>query len=161
MSEENKAVEEEIKNIVQEMVDKMGFPAEVEMEKVSSEEGQETIICNIKTEESNFLIGQYGVNLQSLQHIARLLVRKKIDDKVNFTVDVNSYRQEKNNSLEKMAREAAEQALRETRAIMMRPMSSYERRVVHMELSKNSQVKTESIGEGEDRKVVVKPADMV
>lgn len=161
MSEQNKSVEEEIKNIVQEMVDKMGFPAEVAVEKTSSEEEQETIICNIKTEESSFLIGQYGVNLQSLQHVARLLVRKKIDDRVNFTVDVNSYRQEKNNSLEKMAREAAEQALREKRAIMMRPMSSYERRVVHMELSKNSQVKTESISEGEERKVVVKPAELM
>ena len=161
MPEENKAIEEEIKNIVQDMVYKMGFSAEVAVEKISSEEGQESIVCNIKTEESNFLIGQYGVNLQSLQHIARLLVRKKIDDKVNFTVDVNSYRQEKNSSIEKMAREAAEQALRETRAIMMRPMSSYERRIVHMEISKNSQVKTESVGEGEERKVVVKPAELL
>lgn len=161
MSEENKAAEQEIKEIVQEVVNKMGFKAEVEIEKTSSEEGQETITCNIKTEESNFLIGQYGVNLQSLQHIARLLVRKKIDEKVNFIVDVNSYRQEKNVSLEKIAREAAEQALREKRAIVMRPMSSYERRIVHMELSKNSQVKTESIGEGEERKVMVKPADLV
>lgn len=153
--------EEVIKKTVQELVAKMGFSAEVEVSKTSGEDMAEMITCNIRTEESNFLIGQYGVNLQSLQHIARLLVRKKSDELANFIVDVNSYRQEKNSSIEKMAREAAEQALREKRAVVMRPMSSYERRIVHMEMAKNEQVKTESIGEGENRRVVVKPAETV
>jgi len=152
--------EDVIKTTVQELVEKMGFKSEVEVKSAAGEE-QATVICNIITEESSFLIGQYGVNLQSLQHIARLVVRKKIEDRVNFVVDVNSYRQEKNDSLEKMARDAAEQALRERRAIMMRPMSAYERRIVHMELARNTQVATESMGEGEERKVVVKPADLI
>ena len=43
----------------------------------------------------------------------------------------------------------------------MKPMSTYERRIVHMELSKNPQVFTESVGEGEERKIVVKPKDSV
>jgi len=43
----------------------------------------------------------------------------------------------------------------------MRPMSPYERRIVHMELAKNESVKTESIGDGEDRRVVIKPADLI
>lgn len=152
--------EEIIKDTVKEIVAKMGIDSEVEIKK-EEREGKITIVCNIKTEDSSFLIGQYGVNLQSLQHIARLLVRKRTDEKVNFIVDVNSYRQEKNDSIEKFAQEMAEQALREKRAVVLRPMSPYERRIVHMELSKNSQVKTESIGEGEDRKVVIKPADLV
>jgi spoIIIJ-associated protein len=160
-TQEKSGLEESIKKTVQEMLEKMGFPAEIEIEKTSLEEGRETIVCNIKTEESNFLIGQYGVNLQSLQHIARLLARKKIDERVNFIVDVNFYRQEKNSSIERMAREMAEEAIQERRAIVMRPMSPYERRIVHMELCKNAQVKTESIGEGEDRKVVIKPVDLI
>ncbi len=145
---------------VKELVKKMGFGCDVEIKEQGSESG-EIIICNVKTADSNFLIGQYGVNLQALQHIARLLVRKKTEEKTNFTVDVNSYREEKNASIEKMAEDLAGQVIREKRAIVMRPMSPYERRLVHLVLSKNSQIKTESIGEGEERKVVIKPAGAI
>jgi spoIIIJ-associated protein len=151
-----------IKETVQELVGKMGFVVEVQIEEAKSAgEEAETIVCNIKTEESNFLIGQYGVNLQSLQHIARLLARKKTEERFNFIVDVNSYRQEKNGSIGKMAREMAEQALQERRAVVLRPMTPYERRIVHLELANNSDIKTESIGEGEERRVVIKPADLI
>jgi spoIIIJ-associated protein len=149
------------KSIIQELMEQMGFAAELEIEK-STQDNQENVICNIKVaEDSNLLIGQYGVNLQSLQHIARLLVRKKIEDKFNFILDINSYRQEKNQSVVEQAQSAAEQALIEGRAIIMKPMTSYERRIVHMELAKNDKVKTESIGEGEERKVIVKPANII
>lgn len=149
-----------IKKTVEELVGKMGFGCEVEIKEPDSKSA-DTIICNIKTADSNFLIGQYGVNLQSLQHIARLLARKKTEERINFTVDVNSYREEKNSSIEKMAEDMAGQAVREKRAMIMRPMSPYERRLVHLVLSKNSLIKTESAGEGEDRKVVIKPAELV
>lgn len=154
------SLEKTIKDVVTELLNKMGVLAEVTVD-VEEEEGKQNIICNITTEESNFLIGQYGVNLQSLQHIARILVRKKISEKINFILDVNQYRQEKNSSIIKMAKSFAEQALTEKRAIVLRPMSPYERRLIHMELSKNPDIKTESIGEGENRKVVVKPADLI
>jgi spoIIIJ-associated protein len=149
-----------IKNKVTELVSKMGFVCEVEIRELG-EESENAIECNIKTEDSSFLIGQYGGNLQSLQHLARLLVRKSIDEKTNFIVDVNSYREEKNSSIEKMAEDFAKQVIREKRAIVLHPMSPYERRLVHMLLSKNTQVKTESIGEGKDRKVVIKPVDSI
>ena len=149
-----------IRTTIKELIDKMGFSCEVENPS-RSEEKEETVIFNIKAEEPNFLIGQHGVNLQSLQHIARILVRKKLSLKTNFVLDINSYRQEKDNSLVKLARMTADQAIREQRAIVLRPMSAYERRIVHMELSNHGQVKTESIGEGEERKVVVSPLTLV
>lgn len=157
---EKKNMEKELENLVKELVLKMGFSVEIDI-KNTEEEGKETIICDIKTEESNFLIGQYGINLQAIQHVARVIARKKINEITNFIIDVNSYRQEKNESIVKMAQSLAHEAVLERRAVVMRPMSSYERRVVHMELSKNDQIKTESIGEGEDRRVVIKPADLV
>jgi len=157
---ENGAIEEKIKKVVSELVAKMGFEADVEVLK-SQEDEREAIVCNIKTEESSFLIGQYGINLQSLQHIARLLVRKEIQERINFVLDVNSYRQEKNESIINMAHDLAEQCLADRRAIVMRPMSPYERRIIHLELSKNDKIQTESIGEGEDRRVVIKPLDLV
>ena len=152
--------EETIKKLVTELLEKMGFACEITFEK-EGEEDNGDVICNIKTEESNFLIGQYGTNLQALQHIARVLVRKMTDERVNFTLDVNDYKKNKNTSIIALARNSAEQALQEKRAIVLRPMSPYERRLVHMELSKNSEIITESIGEGEDRKIVIKPTDIV
>lgn len=152
-------MERELKETMSELISKMGFSGEVEIKKTENEE-KETYVCDIKTKESNFLIGQYGVNLQSLQHIARLVIRKKIKEKINFSMDVNSYRMEKNDSVIKLARSLADEAIREKRAVVLRPMAPYERRIVHLELSKNDRIKTESIGEGEDRRIVIKPMDL-
>lgn len=158
MEEKNKEI---IKSTIEELLEKMGFAATVKVEDKSEEE-MESVICNIETtDDSNFLIGQHGINLQALQHLARLLVRKVIDDKVRFIIDVNSYRQQKNQSIIELAQQAAHEAIREKRAIILKPMSTYERRIVHMELSKNESVTTESIGEGDGRKIVVKPVGSI
>lgn len=150
-----------IKKTVQDLLEKTGFQAKVEIKKESGSE-DDSVTCSVFVDEdSHLLIGQYGVNLLALQHLARMLVRKKTDEKVKFLLDVNNYRQEKNNSIAKIARLAAEQAVSEGRAIIMRPMSAYERRLVHLELAENTKVVTESIGEGEGRKVVIKPAKQV
>lgn len=161
-----------IKKSAKELLEKMGFLVEVEIGETTEsgvisdgeaiDAGQNNIIVNVKTtEDSSFLIGQFGSNLQALQHILRAIVRKKTEDKVKFIVDINNYRQEKNKSIIEQANLAAQQAIAEKRVVVLKPMSSYERRIVHLELSKNSQVATESIGEGENRKVVVKPASAV
>lgn len=157
---EKQDLEKELKQVVEELISKMGFVADINIRSVE-EDGKTTIICDIKTEDSNFLIGQYGINLQAVQHIARVMARKRVDEMVNFVLDVNSYRQEKNESIINLANNLAKEALLERRAVVLRPMSSYERRVVHMELSKNDQIRTESIGEGEDRRVVIKPVDLI
>lgn len=157
---EKETENELIKETIKELLTKMGFVCELEDLKTNGE-GEETKIFNIKAEESSFLIGQHGVNLQSLQHIARILVRKKLDTITNFVLDINSYRQEKNNFLVNFTRATADQVVREKKAIALRPMSPYERRIVHMELASNNQVKTESIGEGEDRKVVISPLSLL
>lgn len=153
-------IENKIKETVEELIFKMGFEGSIELRKTGEGE-KETYVCDIKTQESNFLIGQYGINLQSLQHIARIMIRKKIQEKVNFIIDVNSYRTEKNDSILKMANNLAEEAIRERKAVVMRPMAPYERRMVHLELCRNEKIKTESIGEGEDRRIVIKPVDLV
>lgn len=150
-----------IQETVEEILAKGGFKVKTEIS-TSTEDGEESVNCNVlTTEDSNFLIGQYGANLQALQHLIRLIVRKKTDDKVKFVLDVNSYRQEKNQAVIDMAKNAAEDAIESGRAVMLRPMSAYERRLIHMELSEDSRVVTESVGEGESRKVVVKPANSI
>ena len=156
MEEKNKKI---IKETIEHLLEKMGFSGQVAL---LDSQDDENVVCNITTEnDSNFLIGQYGANLQAIQHLARLMVRKVLPEKIRFTLDVNSYRQQKNQSIIEQARAAADEALTQRRAIFMKPMSTYERRIVHLELSKNPEVSTESTGEGEDRKIVVKPSDLV
>lgn len=160
--EKNQKTEDIIKEIIEEILQKMGFSFELEIKKEESEKEEESRInCNIKTEDSSFLIGQHGINLEALQHVARLIIRKRTENKVNFTLDVNGYRQEKSQAVSQLAKIMAEQAIAGKRAVVLRPMSSFERRIVHMELSGNSQVSTESIGEGEERKVIIKPTSLV
>ena len=155
-NENDSEIKSSIKNLVVELISKLGITAQVTI----AEDGQEEykkIICNLESQESNFLIGQYGVNLQALQHIIRLLIRRKITDRINFILDVNSYRKEKDSSLIALANNMAQQAINEKREITLRPMSPYERRLVHLELADNEQVKTESHGEKENRKIVIRP----
>jgi len=158
--------EQEKNNIekkITEILDKMGFLFNLEMKESEEDEKtqQKNLICNIKTQESNYLIGQHGVNLQALQHISRIIIRKQLDSKTDFILDVNFYRQEKNKSIIEITKNIANQAIMEKKSFILRPMSPYERRLVHLELSKNKEVSTESIGEGEDRRIVIKPIGLI
>ncbi len=134
---------------------KIGVTADVSVDKFDN--NGDDLICSIKTkEDASLIIGQNGENLRALQHLIRLLVRKKSDNFVRFIVDVNSYKSEKNASVVELAKEMAEKAISEKRAVVLRPMTAYERRLVHMTLAENDKVETESVGEGEERKVVIK-----
>lgn len=153
MDEQTKNI---IKKTIEDLLEKMDFSANVA---ISESEEDGSIVCNITTQDdSHFLIGQHGINLQAVQHLARLMVRKHVSEKVRFVLDVNEYRQQKNQSIIEQAREAAKEAIDQHRSIIMKPMSTYERRIVHLELSKNTDVSTESVGEGESRKIVIKPS---
>ena len=153
--ETKKLIEETIVSLLQ----NMGFSQETVEIQEADDEG---VVCNIITgSDSHFLIGQHGVNLQALQHISRLIVRKKTDEKIKFILDINDYRKQKNQSVIEQAVAAANDAVSLRRAVVMKPMSTYERRIVHLELSKDKRVITESAGEGESRKVIIKPADQL
>lgn len=155
---ENKT-QEIIKESIEKLLDKMGFSGTVSI--VEGDE-DDSVTCNINTEaDSHFLIGQHGINLQAIQHLSRLMVRKQIPDKIRFVLDVNDYRKQKNQTVIQQALQAAEEAVSERRSVSMKPMSTYERRIAHMELAKDSRVSTESIGSGEERKIVVKPANLI
>ena len=148
--------QETVKTTVQELIESLGFSAVVA---VSSQNGpEEAFLCMIEVSDGqNFLIGQYGMNLAALQHLVRILVRKKVGEKVDIVVDVNNYFSDKKQLLEKEAKEALEEALQNNISVTLRPMLPYERKVIHSFLAANESVVTESVGMGEERKVVVRP----
>jgi len=162
IDEKKKLIEETTK----ELLEKMGFKATVyTATSVTSLEDNETednnpISVEIQLAESKYLIGKHGVNLSALQHLLRVLMRKKSEDRINFNVDVNGYREDQRQSIVDLAHEVANKVSREKKAVVLRPMNAYERRIVHVELAKMDDIRTESIGEGDDRKVVIKPASI-
>jgi len=157
----NEKVGEMLKQLVGEILTNMTFDDfQIEVSEEKSAETENTIV-NINTKDSNLLIGQQGITLSALQHLARAMARNKTEERLRFVIDINGYNRQKTESLEELAKSMAKQALDEKRPVVMRPMSAYERRIIHLTLSLNSNVKTESIGEGEDRKVVIRPVGVI
>lgn len=143
-----------IKKITEELLKKMTFgKATVEIKK---QENSPILVVSIQVENANQLIGQSGSNLNDLQRILRLLIAKKDPEAPFFLLDINGYREKREAFLKDLSREIAEQVAKTKKSVMLQPMSSYERRIVHLELAEKSDVVTESIGEGPERRVVIR-----
>lgn len=141
-----------IEETISDLLKRMSFDGKVEV----SVSNENNILANIQTEQAGFLIGQAGANLDALQHIARIIINKKNEQFVHFILDVNNYRKYKMDLLKELAENVAEQASLEKVAITLRPMSAYDRRIIHLTLADNSKITTESIGEGAERKIIIK-----
>jgi spoIIIJ-associated protein len=160
LDEKKKLLEETVK----ELLEKMGFKATIytAIDATINESPADTAISvEIQVDDSNYLIGKRGINLAALQHITRVVIKKRSEEKINFTIDINNYRQDQKQSIIRIAQEMARKALSERKAVLLRPMTAYERRLVHIELAKIEGVVTESIGDGPERKVVIKPASLI
>ena len=144
-----------IKEIVNQLLDKMNFEGEVLIE----DSNENDMAVNVQTKDASFLIGQSGANLDALQYIARILSNRKTEEPAHFILDINSYRRQRAETLKELAGNVADQTINGRVAITLRPMSAYERRVIHLALFENNQVKTESIGEEPERRIVVKPTN--
>lgn len=93
--------------------------------------------------------------VKDFKYIVNLIARK--ENQGLYFVDVNNYRKERERLIIELAKAAAQKAIVIKGEVKLPAMNAYERRLVHMELSMRPDVKTESIGEGHDRGVVVKP----
>jgi spoIIIJ-associated protein len=112
---------------------------------------------HIDTEETGLLIGFHGKTLESVQLILGIMVSKTLDRWVKTYVNVGDYREKREETLMHMAQHAAERALSSGRSVELTRLSPSERRIVHLTLSGDDRVATESIGEGDDRVLLVKP----
>lgn len=138
----------------------MGVRAEVEtyLGEDLADEGQPApIVLNITGEDLGILIGRRGETLRALQYLVRLMVSHRVKHWTNLVVDVESYLARRRHALESLANRVADQAVRSGRAQALEPMPPYERRLVHIALRKHPRVTTQSVGEGERRKVTIVP----
>ena len=110
---------------------------------------------DIKGDDLGILIGRRGQTLASLEYITKLMVVGRLKAWVPLTIDVAGYKKRRRDSLQRLALYLAEQVKSRRRAITMEPMPADERRIVHLTLADNPDVTTQSMGEGENRKVVI------
>lgn len=94
--------------------------------------------------------------VSNLDRLVKLMA-KKIQDDISVFVDINNYRRERENIILEIARGAARKAVATKEEIALPIMNAYERRLIHAELASRPDIKTESVGEGRDRYVVVRP----
>jgi predicted RNA-binding protein Jag len=153
---------ETIEKSVEQILQLMDFDAVCSIkEQLDTQTNKAVFICSITTKtDSRFLIGQHGSNLYALEHILRsILYKNGYTDRVN--IDINGYKADKDRVVKNIAKDAANQAAQEKKPIILRPMNAYERRIVHMTVANDDRVETESVGEGEDRKVIIKPQSIM
>jgi spoIIIJ-associated protein len=119
-----------------------------------------TLVLDVFGDDLGVLIGRRGETLDALQMIARLIVSRELERRVSLTIDVENYRVRREQTLRQLAQRMAEQAVQRRRRVSLEPMPAYERRIVHMELRNHAQVVTESVGDGDERKVTIIPREL-
>ena len=121
------------------------------------EEQEEGFFVSIDTPDAGRLIGFRGESLTSLQQIINQIVGKSSEEQFKrVVVDVAGWRKQKEEELISKAKEWAKQVLESKKDFELEPMVSWQRRVIHMIISEQKGLVTESIGEGRDRHIVIK-----
>lgn len=117
---------------------------------------EEVFVIQLKTEDPGVLIGYHGQALAALQQMITMIAFKKNGEWVRVLVDVEDYREKRKEVLERMAISIAEKVKASGKSQLLPPMSSFERRIVHVILAERPEVETVSEGEGDQRHIVVK-----
>ncbi|MCR5582454.1 MAG: KH domain-containing protein [Eggerthellaceae bacterium] len=130
---------------------------EVTIDEYEGDEGE--LILDITGDDLAVLIGRHGKTLDALQFLISSITSRQIGYRYPVVVDVEGYKNRQREKLESLAHSAAKRALSQGRSIKLRPMTPYERRIIHMALRDNDQVDTGSQGEGAARHVVITPID--
>jgi spoIIIJ-associated protein len=147
---------EVVRELATELAQKLGFDTEVTISEDPLEEGSLRVAFSVK-EGQHFLIGQRGANLSALQHLFRSLYRKRSQAVTGVTLDINDYIKEKEVLLFRDVDKAVAEMLSQNASVALRPMFSFERKMVHRYLSGHPKVRTESVGTGEQRKIFIRP----
>jgi spoIIIJ-associated protein len=148
--------------LVETLLQQMGIhPSQVTARSVFPADGQEEpylwVEVTLSNEEEALLLGHQREGLKALQAVAQTMWSHQTKSSARLNVDVNGRRQRREQQLTNMARRLAEKVLASGRAITLEPMPADERRIVHLALRDYAEVFTESVGEGESRKVQIKP----
>lgn len=114
-------------------------------------------VLDIEGPDLGSLIGRRGETLESIQHITRTIVSRTLQRRSTVVIDIEGYKQRRESTLRKLAQRMAAQAKQIGRTVTLEPMPPNERRVIHLALRDDQTIRTESIGDGDRRKVTIIP----
>lgn len=141
----------EIEKKIRDFLAKLKVEAEVE----GKSDGEEVWV-DIEADEPALLIGKGGQTLHQLQHVVRLFINQGSDDFTYLTIDVNKYKTKQKEEVQEEALETIEKVKKQGQPQMLRPMSSYKRKIVHLVVKKEEGLESESVGEEPSRRVMIK-----
>jgi len=144
---------QEVRDIIKRFFEKTGFETEVQILELK----EKTIPVKIKTEDPKVLIGQNGQTLAEIQHLLKAMLSHQIPEQFYLDLDINEYKEKKIEYLKETARDLADTVSLTKKEKILSPMPAYERRIIHLELSNRPDIKTESIGQGIERRITIKP----
>lgn len=144
---------------VSEIIERMGVDAAVSglVNEADDVTGHRVVEISVTGDDVRSLVGGRGETLDSLQYLTRIMVGNDIRRRSNFMLDIGGFRSKRTQALQRLAERMADKAVESGKRVKLEPMSSYERRIIHMALRDDGRVRTESAGEGRDRRVVVVP----
>ena len=128
---------------------------EVTIDEYEGDEGE--LILDITGDNLAILIGRHGRTLDALQFLVSSITTRTIGCHSPVVIDVEGYKSRQRQKLESIARSSASRAVSQNRRMKLRPMTPYERRIIHITLRDNPDVETVSEGEGPGRHVVIIP----
>ncbi len=135
---------------LKEILNLIGYPSEVEV----TAEGS-AVTCKIKTDNEEILIGPDGKNLDSMQYLLRKMIARKITDRLRLSVDIGDYREKRKEGLKEKAVELAIQVKEDGKTQVIPALSPSERRVVHMTLQDDNEIRSRSVGDGLFKKILI------
>ena len=151
--EEAAAPLEKAETFLQQIFASMHLEVHIEREK-----SEEAFILNMSGEDLGILIGKHGQTLDSLQYLTNLAANHGLTEKrIHIVLDVEHYRNRREETLRRLASRLADKALRTRQRIMLEPMNRHERKIIHMALQEKRRVSTYSAGDEPFRKVVIEP----
>lgn len=122
---------------------------------IEVEEDEESILLKITGKDSGIIIGRRGETLDALQYLTSLAINKEKEGYKRVTIDIENYRQKREETLVRLANRLAERVVKYRKNVTLEPMNPYERRIIHSSLQNNRMVETYSVGDEPNRKVVI------
>ncbi len=153
ISENKNKTDRVIKDIAVELLSALQLDGEAEVKLLE----EDTYQVSINTPDSGLLIGFHGDTLSSFQLILGIMVYKKLGQWEKIVVEVGDYRAKREEQLKEMATGFANRAITTNSPVTFPYLTAADRRVIHIALKDHPQITAESIGEGEQRRLIVKP----
>jgi spoIIIJ-associated protein len=141
---------EKAKKFILDLFSKMKVNADVLVE-----ENDDSVLIKIEGDDIGIVIGRRGETLDSLQYLTSLVINKSKEDYKRVVIDIENYRQKREDTLVKLANRLADRVMKYKKNITLEPMNPYERRVIHSSLQNHKYVQTYSIGDEPNRKVII------